>query len=781
VTAFRERRDRAARYGFAATEVPAAGFVAKPGSHDDGPAHGMFLGPLGGPAFSRDLTGRFSRWHLQPGTHVLTDLDCAFFVVHWADTGGQHHAVLRRESVDRHETATLFPVTSERFSGPELPFAVTLSAFSPVVPGLEEEAGLPVVVFDVHVEPVSGGPCPPVDVAFFWPNLNGWTAAPVTPVHRGDRAWPGQHHAGNRNTVARPPLPGAFVLQGRCAVAGAGAAGQVCLSVTAPQGEAAEFTAQCQFKADQNAVGVPPAEQPFTIGAVLHAFAGTGRLGTTPDGSWEAHWHEPLGSAVAAHLRPGGGHARFALAFDWPQVCFGQGRRWLRRYAGAGRGATPLAALAHDRSDAWLAAIDRWHAQTLEGLTTAGWAPAVAGCVVNELGLVTALGSAWVEGNPPGHEPPGAAVLGGREHVGLLEGFDDGYFYYDTSDLWHYAFPALSLHWPRLADVVFTDLADALTAQEPGRRPVYRLGEHRPVLLSDNLPHDLGSAPEDPFVRLNGYVMRDDPNTWRDATPAFVLSRLVHARLSGRPVDDDTWRRLCAAAELTAAQDAAGAGVPRHDEFGDSTWDNLALRGFSTYTAALCAGLWAVLAAESRARGEEATAYERRLAAATRVLDGLWTGEFFRAASEGKYTAAVMPDSVMGLFYAELSGAPVPVERSRIAAHLRSAYEICHRGYADGRVGPLLIGERELRHYGRDGGEELQVNEVLLGSGWLFAAMLRRYGLPAEADDVAGSLCEVLYGGSGLQFRTPAAVDRDGHFRAPLNMRPLAAWWLAAS
>jgi len=58
--------------------------------------------------------------------------------------------------------------------------------------------------------------------------------------------------------------------------------------------------------------------------------------------------------------------------------------------------------------------------------------------------------------------------------------------------------------------------------------------------------------------------------------------------------------------------------------------------------------------------------------------------------------------------------------------------------------------------------------------------MLRHHGLAAEADDVAGSLRDVLYGGTGLQFRTPAAIDRHGRFRAPLNMRPLAAWWLAA-
>ncbi|HLR97601.1 MAG TPA: GH116 family glycosyl hydrolase [Jiangellaceae bacterium] len=791
---------RAERYGFTATRWPSSAtpdapqtFAAKPRSHDDGPGHGMFLGPIGGPTFSRDLSGRFSRWHLQPGRHLLADVDAAYLAVHWEQDGEHRHVLLRSEHVDRHDTAVLYPVSHERFTGEDLPFVVTLSSFSPVIPGYEQESGLPVVVFEVRVEPVAGvSALPAVDVALFWPNLGGWRASPVTSDDRGDRAWPGHHHAGNINVAGTglwpASLPGTCVLQGRES-AGARDASQVCVSVS---GSADSFSRQVQFKTDQNATGIPDAEQEFTIGAVRHAFASTGRLGVTPDGSWPAHWHEPVGSAVAGHVDAGrdGATVRFVLAFDWPTVQFGMGRTWRRAYTTAidEPGAVGLAARAHQQANEWLAAIDGWHERTLGRLSAAGWSPPVAGCVINELGLVPALGSAWVEGTAPGHEPAQDAVLSGREHVGLLEGFDEGYFYYNTSDLWHYAFPALTLHWPRLAEVIFADLADALAGADERTRPVYRVGAQRQMLQAHHLPHDMGSALEDPFVRLNGYVMRDDPNTWRDSGPAHVLARLLHARLAQRPVSEAVWQELCTAAEVTTSQtgDRAGdgrgegTGVPRHDEFGDSTWDNLALRGYSTYAASLCAGMWAVLAREAGERGEDTAVYEARRAAAAEVLGQLWNGEFFRAASEGKYVQAVMPDSVWGLFYAERCGATTGVDRERIRGHLRAAYEICHRGYDDGRVGPLLIGERGGGRYDQDGGEELQVNEVIIGSAWMFAAMLRYYGLAAEADEVAGSLREVLYGGSGLQFRTPAAVDRDGRFRAPLNLRPLAAWWLAA-
>lgn len=767
---------RASSYGFTARRAPEAAFRAKPRSHDDGPQHGMLLGPIGGPAFGRDLTGRFSRWHLWPGTHLTAEVDAAFLAVHWTARGRHHHRVLTADQVAEHRSTTLFPVSHETFRDPEMPFTVTLTSFSPVIPWDEDAAATPVVLFEVHATPAPGQVAlPALDVALFWPNLNGWAPAWVTTADRGDTAWPGHHHGGNYNVPA-PPGPGLGVLQQRTPAPGQERADAVCVSVA---GSADRYSRQVQFKTDQNATGVPPPEQEFTLGAVWHAFAATGRLGSTQDGSWPAHWHEPVGSAVAGHVDAGRSAAQvqFVLAFDWPTVRFGQGRTWWRRYAagGARPDAAALAEHAHTRADDWLAAIDSWHTGTLDRLTAQGWRPEVAGTVINELSLVTALGTAWIDGTAEGHKPGPGPLTGRSEHLGLLEGFDEGYFYYNTADLWHYAFPALSQNWPRLADVVFADLADGLAGSDRTERPVYRLNTHRRVLEPLRLPHDLGSAAEDPFVRLNGYTMRDDPNTWRDATPAHLLAQLTHARITGRTLPEERWQLLRAAAEQNC-----GDEVPEHGEFGDSTWDNLALRGHSSYATSLLTGMWAAAAAEAQRRGEDATTLIARAERAQDVLESLWTGAHYRAASAGKYTAAVMPDSIWGLFYADLCGAST-VPQERIRSHLRAGYEICHQGYADGQVGPLLIGERgRTSRFDQDGGEELQVNEVLVGSAWMFTAMLRHFGLHAEAGDVAGSLHHTLYGGTGLQFRTPAAVAAEGLFRAPLNLRPLSIWWLAA-
>src|SRR5699024_3137826 len=125
-------------------------------------------------------------------------------------------------------------------------------------------------------------------------------------------------------------------------------------------------------------------------------------------------------------------------------------------------------------------------------------------------GLLTSLGTTWIEGPFAGYES--TDNIGAGEHFGLLEGFDTGYFYVNTSDLWHYAFPAVDRTWPHLADLVFADLADAMSAEDPRQRPVYRPGERRAILRADRLPHDMGALREDPFVQFNGYSMRDDPN-----------------------------------------------------------------------------------------------------------------------------------------------------------------------------------------------------------------------------------------------------------------------------
>jgi non-lysosomal glucosylceramidase len=137
-----------------------------------------------------------------------------------------------------------------------------------------------------------------------------------------------------------------------------------------------------------------------------------------------------------------------------------------------------------------------------------------------------------------------------------------------------------------------------------------------------------------------------------------------------------------------------------------------------------------------------------------------------------------MIDALLGPFYADLSALGTILPQERVISHLRTAYETNFLQYSDGKVGPLLIANTKNSQLRPDSGEELQINEVLIGASWVFCSMLFYYDLREEAQRVAETLIKVLYTESGLQFRTPAAWDDNRMFRAPFNLRPLAIWLL---
>jgi non-lysosomal glucosylceramidase len=106
---------------------------------------------------------------------------------------------------------------------------------------------------------------------------------------------------------------------------------------------------------------------------------------------------------------------------------------------------------------------------------------------------------------------------------------------------------------------------------------IYRTETTGSMLVRGKLPHDVGAVMEDPWHRINGYQMRDDSNLWKDHNPGFIVSYYLYAHAEGRPITDGEWRALRAAGEFFLHQDNDADGLLYHDEFGDSTWDNLGI------------------------------------------------------------------------------------------------------------------------------------------------------------------------------------------------------------
>jgi len=788
---------QARRYGFSLDgEWTGHAFRAKARSHDDGPNHGPFLGGIGTGTFSRDLSGVFSRWHLQPGYHVVQPIPQARFLIHHGTAAGSgcRFLGLGRPAgwenytptyggfpADSRRYAALFPESYEWYDDPAVPYELILRCWSPMVFG-DADAALPVIVYQMTVknrtdERLSLG------AALFWPNLLGWRQSRVTPVARGDLCWPGHTHAGNTARgssitggtgvvqMREQPAPGPRDMDG-----------EVLICVRGPTG--GEYTRELCIKSDLNAIGVAPAEQKFTQAWAEEFFASHGALPGT-EKSWRAHWFEPLSSAAACRIELAPGETdeiEFMQVLDMPRVAFGSERCWDKMYTRAfgndGRNSEKIAEHAFARVGKWEQSLSEQRRPALESPTLGS--DLVKGSMLNELFFLTGGGTSWTCGMVPveGWTRP---TLGDGEHFGILEGYDDGYHYYNTFDLWIYAFPSLASTWPDVAKGVFDDYLRSAVSPDLTPRVVYRVMEDRPVLARGKIPHDIGVPMEDPWHLLNGYTMRDDPNNWLDHNPAMIISYYLLCKKCGFDVTEREWEILGELARHMESQDHDGDGLPEHAEFGDTTWDALKFEGIGAFSGGLTLAANAAMAALARSFGEAAAGsrYEDRLESGARsYVAKLWNGDYFRSTSSGIYADRIMIEALLGPFYARLAGLDAGLPEDHLISHLKSAYQYNFLDYESGSAGPLLVASKTGETMTPDGGEELQINEVLVGAAWAFCAMLYEFGLTPEAGRVADSLAAVTYRRSGLQFRTPAAWDAQGRFRAPLNMRPLAVWLL---
>lgn len=760
-------------------------YTAKNGSHDDGPLNGPFLGGIGTSNYSRDFTGMFSRWQLQQGIHHHEAIEPAFFMLRWKIADKIFYKRIRIGDNNFHEGdmkyAALFPFVYEFYDSSDLPFQLLMEYYSPVIPHNYQDSSLPITSFNFYLKSKINEEIE-VSVGLSWPNLLGWRLPFISSDVRQEMQWPTQQYAGNSGEIGAHSINECHVVQYKSTPVKqkSDMQGNIVISLKVDD----HWNTSCKpcFRANQIATGEADVDQKYTIAHMEEQFKTLGKLDNDYT-HWEAHWHEPVASAIAANaiLHPQQeSQLLFNITMDLPVTSFGAGRNWYKayteKYGTECKRSLQLAQHGLKSNASWLEEISSWHERELDA---SGQVPSkVKGAQINELQFVVAGGSVWVTKPVEEHEEE-TPKLPKSSHYGLLEGFDTGYYYYNTLDLWVYAFPALSKNWPKLAESVFIDFLHTAPLVDDRKHMVYRTATIEKNLVYGKLPHDMGSAPEDPWVQLNGYVHRDNPNLWKDHNPSFILAYYLHRKISGNQINQDEYETLMKIAKFTEDQDTEDIGVPKHDEFGDSTWDNLDMNGLSTYASSLCIGAWAVMAKLSEVHNREMGSYYKvKLAKAQKTIETLWNGKYYKTNDLGKYSEATMTDSLFGVYMAKKAGLGDLLPIEKVQSHLKSIYENNLMAYAEGKYGPLLVAEPDRQHYDQDGGEELQVNEVIVGSAWMFAAMLYEYNLIQEADYLANNLRDMIYKGTGLQFRTPAAWDNEGKYRAPLNMRPLAIWMI---
>jgi non-lysosomal glucosylceramidase len=727
--------------------------VTHEGLVDDGPWGGVPLGGLGAGSIGRTPRGDFARWHLDVGVHRFETIPACQFSVFVAGGGRSSAHVL---SAIRPETLTawrwdlpvgagtyhgLFPTSWFEYAWDEIPVRLVQRQFSPVIPGNSRESSYPVGLFEWEVENPGPGAVT-VGLMFTWQNLVG--------------RWAGRDPLGGNvnRAVQRGGLKG-VVLAGPDEAADEPWAGSFALAAAEEPG--LQLTVRSRFAADD--------------GADLWAdFEQDGRLDDVDDPS-PSRPGEPIGAALAATFELAPGETRripFALAWDFPVVEFGSGRRWPRRYTRyfgtAGTAAWEIAVEGLARRAEWQAAIEAWQAPVLADPTRPDWYKAA---LFNELYYLVDGGTFWADAEADGTRSSETGPFA------LLECFD--YPFYNTLDVYFYASFALVALWPELATRVVRDYVATVEVDDPEVVPVWATGGQAVRKVAGALPHDVGGPADDPFVKLNHYHLQD-VNRWKDLNCKFVL--LVWqavALLDDEALCRDAWPAVVRALRYLEAFDRDGDGLPEHDGVADQTYDTWPMLGPSAYGGSLwLAALRAAIAMGERVGDVDTVASFRDiLGRATPAFEeALWAGSHYRY-DAGRDTSgeSIMADQLAGQWWADATGLGDLVSPERARQALATIFEHNVLGFGNGHMGAV----NGMRQNGTVDDSSEQSQEVWVGTTYALAAFMLHRGMQREAWHTASGVARVVEH-RGYWFRTPEAYDVAGNFRATLYLRPLAIW-----
>ena len=735
-------------------------------------ATGVPLGGIGTGGITRASDGRFSRWTLKAGGVATFAMPANGFILRTCSPGSAPQARALQPaprtaelSAFEYETATpewggLFPFAWHRHERQD-GVAAECKSFSPVIPGDLPSAVLPVAVFDWRLTNHGAQPVE-VSLAFTFANLNGWfdsfseTRPPRVAAgcfNRPLEIAEGTAVALDRRRVSDRPPEGT----GEWAISLAGGI------------DAAHSRTVCFDGAGNGS----PFWAPFVASGdapdLGEGWVSESGFRETPPG------HPTAAVAARVTLAPGETRTmRATLVWDLPVISFGQGRHWLRAHTDtwgqSGRNAAEMTAHAHRHASDWERRIADWHERVQSDL---GHEPHEAGMAINEAYFL-------VDGLTVATSAKGAPD--GVMHFGIIECHD--YALYNTMDLWVYAAEAVGRFFPDLAASVARDFADLLLADDVSKRrhrwdeSLFRLNPRGAC------PHDLGGPGEDPFVVPNSYTYRDS-TLWKDLNSDLVLCIYREGRRMGRDWRVDRFAAVKAAIDHLQQFDRDGDGLIENDGTPDQTFDNIPMTGPSSY----CGGLWiaallagGALAAEA---GEAAVAkawHEQAQAAKTAFEQRLYNGAWYRVDTDGPLSDACFIEQLFGVFLARRLGLGdiVPEDHARSALREIFTRNFVHGGHGEGAVSLTGLSDAALSKLPHQDDPSFQTAEIQPGFNFSLAAQLDAWHLKEEADRIRRALYHQLYEKRNLVFQTPAAFDQGTlSCRAVLNMRPLAAWWIA--
>ncbi|MGC1363655.1 MAG: non-lysosomal glucosylceramidase [Silvibacterium sp.] len=740
---------------------------------DDGYWQGAPVGGFGSGTFSRTYRGDFARWHIKAGVHKY-EVSYANEFAMYQRVEGETNATAQVLLTDHPkngelsswawnypegagEYAALYPKSWYDYKWNKFPAHVVLEQFSPVLPNNYRESSYPVAVYRWHADNPTDRTVV-VSVLLSWTNMSGW-------FRTFTRDFKGAPNQGNYNTFVSQPVQNMGTMKGivfdrnRAGVEPNEWDGQ--FAIAALQSPGVDVTYQTTFQTEGDGK------------AVWDSFAKDGRLADN-NTSWVSDGEKLAGGiAIRFTLKPGEKKViPMVIAWDFPVVQFGQGRKWDRRYTDFygtnGRNAWKIARDGLLNATSWSKAIDAWQAPYINNESEPLW---YRGMLFNEMYTLTDGGSFW--GRQVGSNtktPPSFA---------LLECFD--YAYFGTLDVRFYASLPLLKFWPEIDKQVLHEFADTVPREWPEKGLwVWKTQlTGQPVLHKRKkigaVPHDLGVPEGDPFVAVNEPGWQDT-NDWKDLNSKFVLMVYRDYVFTGRKdiaFLRETWPAVQDAIAYLRQFDHGG-GVPENSGYPDQTYDSWVVQGVSAYSG----GLWlgALRAGEETARvlGDTGKADEYHnlfLKAQKTYIDKLWNGEYFRYDTERGTGDAIQADQLAGQWYANMLGLGdlVPANMQISAAKKIYAFNVMR--FSGGTMGAVNGMLPDGSIVDNDEGKEVWVGTTLG-----YAALLKSEGMTQESCKTVWGLYHVIYESKGYWFRTPEAWDITGNFRASMYMRPAAIW-----
>uniref|UniRef100_A0A8D2J7Q3 Non-lysosomal glucosylceramidase n=1 Tax=Varanus komodoensis TaxID=61221 RepID=A0A8D2J7Q3_VARKO len=432
---------------------------------------------------------------------------------------------------------------------------------------------------------------------------------------------------------------------------------------------------------------------------------------------------------------------------------------------------------------AWEQRIAAWQQPILENRCLPPW---YKSALFNELYFLADGGTLWVELLPDDAAALGAGqglsqllpVLREYGRFAYLEGQE--YRMYNTYDVHFYASFALAMLWPKLELSLQYDMAAAVLNEDTQSRLYLMSGQMAQVKLRNVVPHDIGEPDDEPWQRLNAYLIHDTAG-WKDLNLKFVLQVFRDYSFTGDAAYlQDMWPVCQAVMDSELRFDRDGDGLIENSGFADQTYDAWVVTGASAY----CGGLWLAAVcvmcrmAEIMGSGEVLQKYAAILARGSAAFERLlWNGKYYNYDSGGGPSSdSVMADQLAGQWFLRAcglgEGESEVFPRSHVLSALRTIFELNVLGFAGGTMGAV----NGMRPSGVPDTSSVQSDEVWVGVVYALAATMIQEGLVQEGFRTAEGCYRTVWERLGMAFQTPEAYCQRRVFRSLAYMRPLSIW-----